>query len=262
MNDFLICLFTGIFGGHKFIVEKKPMAGFVYLFTFGGFTLAWLYDCIKYYRNIKTGYVDVLKKESGSSITAINGCKSIQGIKSLSKQSMYALQALAIPESKKGSLTAETIVATCDSKITNALYIIDDCKKIISDTANPQVFYDRYDLLIEKYKEISRFEPFVTIYGYQPNESLIYYVDAKSRLEKKMIDRCYNKALIKADSMKTEKGQMNQFIKANESLKAYEFRMSPENISYMNDKFKKKILSENISVLNENIKKGGNKYGG
>lgn len=177
------------------------------------------------------------------SITTISGCKSIHGIKNLNRNNMYALQALVMPGSQKGTLTAEQIITTCDSIITNALYIIDDCKKIISDTINPQVFYERYDLLIEKYKEISKFEPYVDLYGYQPNESLTYYVDAKSRFEKKMIDRCYNKALIKADSMKTEKGQMNQFIKANESLKAFARRMSPENIVYMDNKFRKKILS-------------------
>lgn len=248
MSYFLICLFTGMFGGHKFIVEKKPMAGFLYLFTFGGFTLAWLYDCIKYYKNIKTGFLNFSPKEPSPPITSVHGCNSIQGIKSLSKQNMYALQMLVIPESKKGTLTAEDIIAACDSIITNTLYIIDDCKKIISDTATPKIFYERYDLLIEKYKEISKFEPFVNIYGYQPNESLIYYTNAKSGLEKKMIDRCYNKALIKADSMKTEKGQINQFIKANESLRMFEFRMSPENIIYRNNKFQKKLLAENINT--------------
>lgn len=188
------------------------------------------------------GLKDFFKKESSPSITSVYGCKSIQGIKNLKKQNMYALQALVIPGSKKGALTAEKIIATCDSIITSALRIINDCKKIISETESPNVFYERYDLLIEKYGEISKFEPYVDIYGYQPNESIAYYTDAKSRFEKKMIDRCYNKALIKADSMKTEKGQKNQFIKTNETLRTFEPRMSPENIIYMNNKFNKKIL--------------------
>lgn len=155
---------------------------------------------------------------------------------------MYTLQILAFPDTQGRVLPSESIIAACDSIITNALrIIIDDCKKIISDTEDPKIFYERYDSLIEKYKEISRFEPFVDIYGYQPNESLVYYTNEKSRFERKMIDRCYNKALIKADSMKTEKRQMNQFIKAIESLSTFEWRMSPQNIDYMYQKFMKKI---------------------
>lgn len=47
MGDFLICLFLGIFGVHKF-KEKKFLMGIIYLFTGGLFCFGWLYDCVKY----------------------------------------------------------------------------------------------------------------------------------------------------------------------------------------------------------------------
>lgn len=47
MGDFLICLFFGMFGVHKF-KEKKFKMGLLYLFTGGLFCFGWIYDCVKY----------------------------------------------------------------------------------------------------------------------------------------------------------------------------------------------------------------------
>lgn len=45
--DFLVCLFFGYLGVHKFR-EKKFAMGLLYLFTLGLFGFGWLYDCGKY----------------------------------------------------------------------------------------------------------------------------------------------------------------------------------------------------------------------
>lgn len=42
---FLLCLFLGYFGAHKFYEGKAGM-GIVYLFTFGLFGIGWFIDCI------------------------------------------------------------------------------------------------------------------------------------------------------------------------------------------------------------------------
>ena len=44
---FIICLFLGPLGVHKFM-EKKNGMGILYLFTMGLFGFGWIYDCIKY----------------------------------------------------------------------------------------------------------------------------------------------------------------------------------------------------------------------
>ncbi len=60
-------------------------------------------------------------------------------------------------------------------------------------------------------------------------------------MKKKLIDRCYNKALIKADSLKTEKGKKNQFIKTYEKLLMYKDSMAAASQEYLNKKFLNKI---------------------
>ena len=62
--DFILCLFLGIFGVHKFR-EKKIGAGFLYLFTCGLFGLGWLYDCIRY-------FIIAIKTQNTSAIEPIS----------------------------------------------------------------------------------------------------------------------------------------------------------------------------------------------
>ena len=43
--SFLLCLFLGYFGAHKFYEGKAGM-GILYLFTFGLFGIGWFIDCV------------------------------------------------------------------------------------------------------------------------------------------------------------------------------------------------------------------------
>ncbi|WP_404989294.1 TM2 domain-containing protein [Clostridium culturomicium] len=45
-KDFIICLFLGWCGGHKFY-EKKYGVGALYLFTFGLFFFGWFFDIVR-----------------------------------------------------------------------------------------------------------------------------------------------------------------------------------------------------------------------
>lgn len=60
MTDFLLCLFLGWLGVHKF-KEKRLGMGVLYLFTFGLFGIGWIYDCVKY-------LIPVIKARSAASI--------------------------------------------------------------------------------------------------------------------------------------------------------------------------------------------------
>lgn len=46
MAEFLLCLFFGMFGAHKFY-NKDTKMGIIYLCTIGLFGLGWIYDTIK-----------------------------------------------------------------------------------------------------------------------------------------------------------------------------------------------------------------------
>ena len=180
-------------------------------------------------------------KSDQPTITTVSGSRVIYGVKNVNKKTLFALQALCIPGSKKLSLEANKIIAICDSILTQHQNILEDCKDLVNKTDNPDTFFSRYDLLIEQLEIMVKFEPYIQFYGYQPKESLEYYLSQKDRYANKMIDRRYNKALIKADSLKTEKGKKNQFIKAYEELKKLTPSLSPDNLKHLENKFKNKF---------------------
>lgn len=180
-------------------------------------------------------------KSSQPVITTVNGSRIIYGVKNVNKNTLFALQSLCLPGSKKLVLNADKIIATCDSILTQHNAILADCKDLINKTDNPSTFFSRYDLLIEHLQAMAEFEPYIQFYGYQPKESIEYYLNQKNRYTNKMIDRRYNKALIKADSLKTEKGKKNQFIKAYEELKEFSSSLSPDNLKYLENKFQTKL---------------------
>lgn len=237
MGRFLLVLFLGWTGIHKFMDGKKGM-GILYLCTMGLLGIGWTIDIfLSLLPLLKPGQLII----SEPKITGTSNCKSVCAIKNLNKTTLYNLQQLVFPGSRNGIYSAEQILDACDTLISQNKHIIDDCKELIDTTENPDVFFSRYDLLIEKYEELSKYEPFVVIYGYQPIESLVYYRDSRSNFEKKFITRCYNKALVKSDSMKTEKGKKNQFIKMYDTLLSYESNMSLESFSFLQQKFEPKI---------------------
>ena len=50
-----------------------------------------------------------------------------------------------------------------------------------------------------------------------------------------LIVRCFQKAQLNAEKLKTEKGKLGQFEKFQSSLEAYFFRMSDENAQLVQD---------------------------
>ncbi len=63
--DFLICLFLGYFGVHKFM-EKKNGMGVLYLCTVGLFGIGWIYDCVVYFKNALNVRRSIVKSAGNS----------------------------------------------------------------------------------------------------------------------------------------------------------------------------------------------------
>lgn len=62
MAEFLLCLFFGMFGAHKFY-NKNIKMGIIYLCTLGLFGLGWIYDTIKLGMALIKGYTSSEKYE-------------------------------------------------------------------------------------------------------------------------------------------------------------------------------------------------------
>ena len=116
-----------------------------------------------------------------------------------------------------------------DAHLENLDHIIRDCLYLIENTADPDVFFMRYDLLIDTLKKSGNLA------------DASHYAGVIKYKTKDFIIRTYNDALIKADALKTDRGKANQFIKKYDALSKYYDRMDPENISFAEEKYSSKV---------------------
>lgn len=112
------------------------------------------------------------------------------------------------------------------------LQIVDDCMTLIHSTNNAEIFFARYELLLKTLIEIGDMET-------HDKWQLAMQQNIKS-----FIIRCYNAALVRADSMKTEKGKHNQFLKAYETIEKYRSSLSDETAAFLEQKFALKLYGE------------------
>lgn len=121
----------------------------------------------------------------------------------------------------KNQLEAATV-----QMVANNMCIFDDSAKLVNSTTKPDVFFSRLELAEEKLAALVHIEPFMkyvkSITVNQSLESLLN--EFQKNRNKYILDflyRYYWNVKEKAEGMKTEKGEQNQFLKFRESLEPY-----------------------------------------
>lgn len=116
------------------------------------------------------------------------------------------------------------------------LEIVNDCAKLIESTVNPEIFFTRYDLYLEKLSVLAAAQKsnIIKVQG----DNLIQKYYEMSTPEKRVsatnefINRFWNATCKKADSLKTEKGKQNKFQDFFDTLSKYDCKMPEECIEY------------------------------
>ncbi|MGM9574164.1 MAG: hypothetical protein ACI3VJ_07050 [Hominicoprocola sp.] len=115
------------------------------------------------------------------------------------------------------------------------LKIMIESRDIVNRTTDPDVFFSRYDTMKEKAEQLASISKYVKFKGTKPAEVLRQVTDQEDAATRDMVLRCFQKAQLNAEKLKTEKGKLGQFEKFQASLEAYFFRMSDENAQLVQD---------------------------
>ena len=109
------------------------------------------------------------------------------------------------------------------------LKIMIESRDIVNRTTEPDVFFSRYDTMKEKAEQLASISKYVKFKGMKPAEVLRQVTEQEDAATRDMVLRCFQKAQLNAEKLKTEKGKHGQFERFQTSLEAYFFRMSKEN---------------------------------
>lgn len=156
----------------------------------------------------------------------------------LKKQKLLELQRLVVTNAphNKLVLTEEQLLIHANNMIQRQVQIIDDSKRLIDNTVNPEVFFKRYDLLKEKAEYLIQFTPYIKFKGIKPKQMLTELNLNEQAAISKFLQRYYVSVVQKTKTLKTEKAKKNQFTKYYDSLQPYYDRMNEENIHYIEER--------------------------
>ena len=115
------------------------------------------------------------------------------------------------------------------------LKIMIESRDIVNRTTEPDVFFSRYDTVKEKAEQLASISKYVKFKGMKPVEVLRQVTEQEDAATRDMVLRCFQKAMLNAEKLKTEKGKLGQFEKFQSSLEPYFFRMSDENARLVQD---------------------------
>lgn len=105
--------------------------------------------------------------------------------------------------------------------------------KILNQTTNPEVFFQRYDFLIGRYSCLADCMIYVKFNGTPPDQVLRELCSQEKRDAAVlfMIQRCYEKAQQKIGTLKTEKGKLNAAARFESDILSFSEYMSPETVA-------------------------------
>lgn len=109
------------------------------------------------------------------------------------------------------------------------LEILNDCATLIEKTVNPEVFFPRFDLYMEKLSILSDAEKarLLKVTGESLYQKYMEMNTEDKRIESVngFIDRMWLDTCKKAEGLKTDKGRQNRYNKFYDTLQSYEDKM-------------------------------------
>ena len=148
-------------------------------------------------------------------------------------------QAVVMPENGNRLLvTEEQLLATTQYIAANNLRIMNDCNDITQSTLNPDTFFMRLNLLVEKAKHLVLLERYMSFSGASPSSAYNEIVGNYQEAIRKFLIRYFSDTFDKAEAMKTPKGRIGKYQKFYDSLQEYYCYMNDENIDYIETKYK------------------------
>lgn len=165
-------------------------------------------------------------------------CKAqaiVAAAQELSKRDeLLALQKIVLEDSPEELIMPEwQLRATADEKARNSHRIMNDCSTILRTTVNPEVFFDRLQLLSTHCRVLADLEQYISFSGASPTDVLNTLVNEKQDIIREFLVRCFQSADAKADTLKTSRGKLNQYQRLYDSLIPYFAEMDTGNIDFV-----------------------------
>ena len=121
--------------------------------------------------------------------------------------------------------------------------IVKDCAELVNTTTNPEVFFTRYNLMLERLEELVGLEC-TGIFDNSPELPSTAFQRIENQFDaatNDFLDRSFEKAKAHAKTLKTESGQKNAIKRYFDNMEKYIIHMNSESLEHF-DKMKETYL--------------------
>ena len=135
---------------------------------------------------------------------------------------------------------ADGIITQAKEQSRQLLKIVKDCAELVNTTSNPDVFFNRYNLMLEHLETLAGLEC-TGIYANSPELPSKAFLRIEEQFDtetNKFLDRSFETAKKHADTLKTDNGKRNAIKRYFDNMEKYIIYMSSESLEYF-DKMKK-----------------------
>lgn len=115
------------------------------------------------------------------------------------------------------------------------LKIVNDCAELVNTTVNPDVFFMRYNLMLEKLEELAGLEC-TGIFDNSPelpSEAFLRVEAQFTAATNEFLERSLKKAKEHADTLKTESGKSKAMSRYFDNMEKYSIHMDSESLEYL-----------------------------
>lgn len=122
---------------------------------------------------------------------------------------------------------------------------------LVNNTKKPDVFFKRYDLMIEKLQNLSKIQHLISYQGTAPSENLRDILSKKESTINDFIVRYYEDTISSINKLKTLQSKKKKMDSFFQTLRTYDNLMLDNNIlTYQNlyEQALKSFLSEQINI--------------
>ena len=133
--------------------------------------------------------------------------------------------------------------------IDNHIRILNDSVQLCSTTKKPDVYFSRYDTLLEKAQLLFRFSKFVKFEGTQPEIILKQVIEERPLSLRDFINRCFDDN----EQLKTSSAKAKRYQKMLMDFYPFRNRMDKENLNYLEN-----TCAQRIEEYSKQSKSGKN----
>lgn len=135
-------------------------------------------------------------------------------------------------------ITEDINVSIAKQEMQNDIRIVEDCIDILRTTVNPDTFFSRLNLLVEKSKHLSDVGEQIEMKDESVFNLYKNAVENYQEMCRMFLERYFEDVHIKASELKTTNGKNGRYQKFYDSLQEYYENLDEENINYIEETYK------------------------